>query len=1267
MMIQDSKTILIPNTANSSPVFTTILALLSFLFLCLTNSTQLEAGKESKVPVVECLDFVSLPSVCQVGFCPTVVLQAAFNPFGGGAGAPDFMVLSPVLQSLIPFTQPYNIAPWNYGGTESLAAIPADMVDWILLIIRDGNNPNLELAWAAGILHSDGSIKDVNSNTLLIDVGPATSGYYLQIIHRNHLAITSAFPLQPDPNGNICFDFTFDMNQAYRDPGLNTDPQTALPGLFGLQYGMIAGNAQILDCQVDTNDLNLVMNDLTMINVYSNTDVNLDGQVDANDVNLASGNIADTAHVVNQVCPTSWGGNILCCNIEVNTITPTDETCPGANDGTITVNAMAMGCTGTIEYSLDGGMFQASNVFMGVAPGGHTIVFRCSTNTGCSNSAAATVGAGMDSTPPMITCPASTTIECGTPIAFPTPTFNDNCDPNPGLAFSDVSNMGCGLTEITTRTWTTTDASGNSSTCSQTITVVDNTPPVIICPPNVSIACDAPAGYMVHGMATATDVCDPNPVVTHNDVIIPGNCTGNSTIVRTWTATDDCGNSSTCSQTIARTDTTPPVITCPANVTIDCTADTSPANTGMATAVDNCNTIPTITSSDVTTPGACPQEMTITRTWVATDACGNSSMCTQTITVDDSTPPVAPANPTTLTIQCLSDVPAQTEMTAPDDCGGNITVLPTDVFTPGNCSSRWTVTRTWTFDDGCGNVSTTTQIINVVDNSPTISIIAPPDQTINCSYNVFPNPGAAIVITPCGSTTTITTSTSVNGPPNCPGTTYNVVYTVMDDCGRSALATQVFTVQNDPPEFVCPPDICIIDCPNNNDEIQEQFDAYADLAMVNTSCSGDISITNNFNPNGFFNQNCNTGPVNGIDNVIRWQIVIFTATDQCGRSTTCMSLVVITDHTPPTISGSTFDAIRYNNALAQSEYNAWIQQNLANLTAVDECNNSPTGIVSWSWSPASPNTTINNGPFATTLVTFTASDGCGNASIITAVFQLKEEPTANVTGGIYNEQNEEVEHVEVSLNDLGMGQMDSYMTGADGQYSFQEVGVTGSYEVIPYRNDDPLNGVSTLDLIYISMHILGIDELDSPYQLIAADANNSGTITSADLVEIRKLILYITEEFSNLNSWRFVDEGYVFPDPTNPFASTFPEVYNINGMILDVIADFIAIKIGDVSGDAIANELQNGDTRTAGELNFMVEDRQLEIGKVYTIDFKAKDFTEVLGYQFSLNFDATDLEFVDVTAGDLRGISADNFGYQLLDRGVLTSSWNNREGVSISD
>jgi len=117
---------------------------------------------------------------------------------------------------------------------------------------------------------------------------------------------------------------------------------------------------------------------------------------------------------------------------------------------------------------------------------------------------------------------------------------------------------------------------------------------------------------------------------------------------------------------------------------------------------------------------------------------------------------------------------------------------------------------------------------------------------------------------------------------------------------------------------------------------------------------------------------------------------------------------------------------------------------------------------------------------------------------------------------------------------------------------------------------NPRNGVTTFDLVTISKHILNINTLDSPYKMIAADANNSGTITTLDLVQIRKLILFIDNEFSNNTSWRFVDGAYNFPNASNPWAEVFPEVININNVTADQLSNnFVAVKIGDVNGSAL--------------------------------------------------------------------------------------------------
>ena len=95
--------------------------------------------------------------------------------------------------------------------------------------------------------------------------------------------------------------------------------------------------------------------------------------------------------------------------------------------------------------------------------------------------------------------------------------------------------------------------------------------------------------------------------------------------------------------------------------------------------------------------------------------------------------------------------------------------------------------------------------------------------------------------------------------------------------------------------------------------------------------------------------------------------------------------------------------------------------------------------------------------------------------------------------------------------------------------------------------------------------------------MIAADANKSGSITTFDIVELRKLILGIYQELPNNTSWRFVDKAFAFPNPNNPFQTTFPENISVASscMTSHMDDDFVGVKVGDVNGTAVANSLVN--------------------------------------------------------------------------------------------
>lgn len=125
-------------------------------------------------------------------------------------------------------------------------------------------------------------------------------------------------------------------------------------------------------------------------------------------------------------------------------------------------------------------------------------------------------------------------------------------------------------------------------------------------------------------------------------------------------------------------------------------------------------------------------------------------------------------------------------------------------------------------------------------------------------------------------------------------------------------------------------------------------------------------------------------------------------------------------------------------------------------------------------------------------------------------------------------------------------------------------------KVIAAKNINPLNGVSTADLALISKHLLDIQPFNSPWQYLAADANQDGQVTTNDMVVIHKILLGLLPEFPGGAAWRFVPDGYVFPDPANPLSPTPPgliEVPNTADPAPGVFR-FKGVKLGDVNFSA---------------------------------------------------------------------------------------------------
>ncbi len=405
-----------------------------------------------------------------------------------------------------------------------------------------------------------------------------------------------------------------------------------------------------------------------------------------------------------------------------------------------------------------------------------------------------------DTVAPILTCPVDITVDCNTSIATAVTgdaTATDNCDATPTIGFDDVTAAGaCPQSYIITRTFTAIDDCGNSSSCAQIIFVQDTMPPAITCPVDLTIECSDSSDPIATGSASATDNCDTSVVITYADVTVEGACAQSMTIIRTWNAADGCGNSSTCVQNIFVQDTTPPAITCPVDLTIECNTSSDPMATGSATAMDNCDMNMIITYADLTVAGACPQSMTITRTWNVADACGNSGSCVQHIFVEDSTVPVI-ACPAPVTVSCASQVPVAdiNSVTASDVCGTVTITYDGDAISNQTCVNRYTITRTYRATDACGNSATCAQIITVNDQTPP-TINCPGNLTIDVSASTLPqNTGTPTSSDNCSGVPTLTFSDVTAAAGVC-SSSYLITrtWTSSDACGNSATCIQTIAV-----------------------------------------------------------------------------------------------------------------------------------------------------------------------------------------------------------------------------------------------------------------------------------------------------------------------------------------------------------------------------------------------------------------------------------------------------------------------------------------
>ena len=235
-----------------------------------------------------------------------------------------------------------------------------------------------------------------------------------------------------------------------------------------------------------------------------------------------------------------------------------------------------------------------------------------------------------------------------------------------------------------------------------------------------SIDCGAIPDF---GIATATDFCDAVVDITFVTSQVPGACGEEYTVTRTWTATDDCGNTATCSATIVVGGGAAIAITCPAGQSVPCAELVPPVNISLVVVTGSCGAVVVTHVGDDITNQTCLNSFTLTRTYLATDVCGNTASCNQVINVSDIIPPTLlfinplfDQNGDTLEVQCYGqdpewDIPLfdASSVNATDNCSGDVHVVYTRALEDeGDCTTEGYINLyrlTWTATDECGNSS----------------------------------------------------------------------------------------------------------------------------------------------------------------------------------------------------------------------------------------------------------------------------------------------------------------------------------------------------------------------------------------------------------------------------------------------------------------------------------------------------------------------------------------------------------------------------------
>lgn len=700
-----------------------------------------------------------------------------------------------------------------------------------------------------------------------------------------------------------------------------------------------------------------------------------------------------------------------------------------------------------------------------------------------------------------------------------------------------------------------------------------------------------------------------------------------------------------------------------------------------------------------------------------TDASNNKNTCMVSVKVDDKINPIITCAPPK-TIQCGQEVVFDNP-TASDNCGNPTVTVQSTTGTISNCGTG-SRTRTWVATDGGGRTATCSQTVTVINstpyNGPTVSQWpASPIDIVGClNIDTDPSKTGTPTLTNNPDCSQVAYTYEDQVFPFVDNVCYKILrkWTVIDWCKFAPNTNpQGQTYPSAPTAGVNTWTFTQTIKVSNADKPVLASCSDRTFCGLNDNCTGTIELTNSatdactptselkwsyaispFNT-GTFSITGNTNNASGTYPVgthkIRWSVE-----DKCGNKTTCEHLFTINDCKKPT----PYCLSEVTTVIMPSSGQIDIWARDFDLGAFDNC----PGELIFTFNCAKPVPSRigqqhyfkGNGQLATEAEYFAGNaqiwkpadrtsgilfdcadlgvnsinmcvtDAAGNQDFCTVKVNVQANGNAcsgsRIVGKVGNESNQNVQQVHVILENLTTNETKAYVTPVDGTFEFAGIPQNTNYRITAEKNVDFMNGVSTLDLVLMQRHALGIENLNTPYKIIAADINSDKKINTADLVELRKLILGVYSELPSNKSWRFVDKSFPMTDPAFPWP--FNEYIGINNFTTTVTDNnFVAVKIGDVNTSAATNAQQiAAESRNAKVLKLVGNDLVFKAGELVKIDVTADNFQNVFGTQFTLNFNADAMKFEGIQSGALT-MDDSNFNAARAQEGMVSMSWNNAQ------